>query len=45
MYVEGGAHEALADSCSKLQRVISDIRQNAGAVVDVVIVVGFNRRD
>jgi hypothetical protein len=45
VYVEGGDAQALHDTCSGLRRVITKVRGDAGAVVEVLIVGDFNQHD
>jgi hypothetical protein len=44
-YVPGGDAQALQDTCNALRQVISDVRGQAGRLVDVVVVGDFNRHD
>jgi exonuclease III len=45
VYVPGGDAQALQDTCNALRQVISDVRGQAGRLVDVVVVGDFNRHD
>lgn len=44
-YVEGGDAQALTDTCDMLRKLITEVRRNAGQVIDVVIAGDFNRHD
>jgi len=45
VYVPGGDTQALQGTCNALRQVISDVRGQAGRLVDVVVVGDFNRHD
>jgi ribonuclease HI len=45
VYVEGGDAAALDDACDRLRKAISKVRQDAGTVVEIMIVGDFNRHD
>ncbi|KAJ6041450.1 hypothetical protein N7460_006840 [Penicillium canescens] len=45
VYVEGGDAVALDDACDRLRKAISKVRQDAGTVVEIMIVGDFNRHD
>ena len=45
VYVEGGDAAALNDACDRLRKAISKVRQDAGTVVEIIIVGDFNRHD
>ncbi|KAJ5921577.1 hypothetical protein N7454_009051 [Penicillium verhagenii] len=45
VYVEGGNVSALDDACSHLRDVITKVRRDTGAVVDILIAGDFNRHD
>ena len=45
VYVEGGDAAALDDACDRLRKAISKVRQDAGTVVEIIIVGDFNRHD
>ncbi|XP_024085711.1 uncharacterized protein LOC106673500, partial [Cimex lectularius] len=45
VYVEGGDAQALRDTYSSLRKAITKVRQDTGAVVEVLIVGDFNRHD
>ena len=45
VYVPGGDAQALQDTCGKLGRAITEVRQRSGKTVDVVITGDFNRHD
>ena len=45
VYVEGGDAAALDDACDRLSKAISKVRQDAGTVVEIMIVGDFNRHD
>ncbi|KAJ0126328.1 Kinesin-like protein 6, partial [Fusarium oxysporum f. sp. albedinis] len=45
VYVLGGDTQALQGTCNALRQVISDVRGQAGRLVDMVVVGDFNRHD
>ena len=45
VYVEGGDAAALDDACDRLRKAITKVRQDAGTVVEIIIVGDFNRHD
>jgi hypothetical protein len=45
VYVEGGDAQALHDTCNSLRKVITKVRRDTGAVVEVLIMGDFNRHD
>jgi exonuclease III len=45
VYVPGGDTQALQGTCNTLRQVISDVRGQAGRLVDVVVIGDFNRHD
>lgn len=42
VYIPGGDAQALRDACRKLDETITDVRQRASIVVDVVLASDFN---
>jgi hypothetical protein len=42
VYILGGDLQALRDTCNKLDEVITEVRQRAGTVVDIVLASDFN---
>ena len=45
VYVEGGDTAALDDACDRLRKAITNVRRDAGTVVEIMIVGDFNRHD
>ncbi|KAJ6114720.1 hypothetical protein N7486_000498 [Penicillium sp. IBT 16267x] len=45
VYVEGGNASALDDACDRLRKAVIKVRQDAGTVVETLIVGDFNRHD
>jgi exonuclease III/ribonuclease HI len=45
VYVPKEDSQALRDTCDNLRKIVTDVRQDAGTAVDVVIAGDFNRHD
>jgi ribonuclease HI/exonuclease III len=45
VYIPGGDPQALRDACNKLDEAITNVRRQAGTVVDVVLAGDFNQHD
>jgi hypothetical protein len=45
VYILGGDPQALRDTCNKLDKAITEVRQRAGTVVDIVLAGNFNQHD
>lgn len=43
VYIKGRNAQALVETCDMLRRVVTEVRRDAGQVVDVVIAGDFNR--
>jgi hypothetical protein len=45
VYVPKEDSQALRDTCDNLRKIVTDVRQDVGTAVDVVIAGDFNRHD
>ena len=45
VYIEGGDTLVLDDACDHLRKVVVKVRQDTGAVVEVMVVGDFNRHN